>query len=107
MVITDYPDYTDFENYVKNNFVIDFAGTAWKVSKYGVFSGRYVPVFGLNTEMYGVNRIQENTNQKKLRIWTLFTQCDYTDYQGHLKNCFITDYVDYADINNTWKKVSS
>ena len=36
MIITDYPDYTDFENYVKNNFVIDFAGTAWKVSKYEV-----------------------------------------------------------------------
>ena len=51
----------------------------WKVSKYGVFSGPYFPVFGLNTEIYGVNlrisRMQENTNQKKLHIWTLFTQC--------------------------------
>ena len=28
---------------------------AWKVSKYGVFSGPYPPVFGLNTEIYGVN----------------------------------------------------
>ena len=28
---------------------------AWKVSKYGVFSGSYFPVFGLNTEIYGVN----------------------------------------------------
>ena len=27
--------------------------TAWKVSKYGVFSGPYFPVFGLNTEKYG------------------------------------------------------
>ena len=34
-------------------------------SKYGVFSGLYFPVFGL---------IQENTDQKRLRIWTLFTQ---------------------------------
>ena len=25
---------------------------AWKVSKYGVFSGPYFPVFGLNTEIY-------------------------------------------------------
>ena len=24
--------------------------TAWKVSKYGVFSGQYFPVFGLNTD---------------------------------------------------------
>ena len=27
--------------------------TAWKVSKYGVFSSPYFPVFGLNTEKYG------------------------------------------------------
>ena len=26
--------------------------TAWKVSKYGVFSGPYFPAFGLNTERY-------------------------------------------------------
>ena len=26
--------------------------TAWKVSKYGVFSGPYFPVFGLNTDKY-------------------------------------------------------
>ena len=28
--------------------------TAWEVSKYGVFSGPSFPVFGLNTEIYGV-----------------------------------------------------
>ena len=27
--------------------------TAWKVSKYGVISGPYFPVFGLNTGKYG------------------------------------------------------
>ena len=36
--------------------------TAWKVSKYRVFSSRYFPAFGLNTE------------QKILCIWTLFTR---------------------------------
>ena len=45
-----------------------------KVSKYGVFSGPYFFVFGLNAEIskspYSV-RIQENTNLKKLCIWTL------------------------------------
>ena len=30
-------------------------GTAWKVSKYGVISGPYFPVFGLNTEIYEAN----------------------------------------------------
>ena len=44
-----------------------------KVSKYGVFSGLYFPAFGLNT--YSV-RIQENTDQQKPRIRTLFTQCN-------------------------------
>ena len=27
--------------------------TAWKMSKYGVFSGPYFPVLGLNTGKYG------------------------------------------------------
>ena len=29
--------------------------TALKMSKNGVFSGPYFPVFGLNAEIYGVN----------------------------------------------------
>ena len=31
------------------------AYTAWKVSKYGVFSGPYFSVFGLNMKIYSVN----------------------------------------------------
>ena len=38
--------------------------TARKLSKYGVFSGPYLV------------QIQENTDQKKLRIWTLLTPCN-------------------------------
>ena len=44
--------------------------TVWKVSKYGVISGPYFPVFGLNTEIYSLRkslysvRIQENMDQK-------------------------------------------
>ena len=42
--------------------------TAWKVSKYRVFSGPSLPVFVLNTDIYVVNcysvGIQENTDQK-------------------------------------------
>ena len=39
--------------------------TAWKSSKWGVFSGPYFPVFGLNTEMCGVNhRIQSEWRKK-------------------------------------------
>ena len=31
----------------------EFSATAWKVSKYGVFSGPYFPVFSPNVEKYG------------------------------------------------------
>ena len=42
--------------------------TAWKVSKYGVFSGLHFPVFGLNTEIYGVNlRIQSEYRKTRTR----------------------------------------
>ena len=61
--------------------------TAQKVSKYGVFSDPYFLV-GIRTE-YGINiqteytvRIQENTAQKKLRIWTL----SRSDYLRNIKN---------------------
>ena len=40
--------------------------TVWKVSKYGVFSGPFFPVFSTNKGKYG---------PEKLRIWTLFTHC--------------------------------
>ena len=45
------------------------------------FSGLYFPAFGLITERYGVSlpiqsECGENTDQKKLRIWTLFKHCD-------------------------------
>ena len=35
------------------NFTYFKTNTAWKVSKYGVFSGPYFPAFGLNTGKYG------------------------------------------------------
>ena len=54
--------------------------TAWKVSKYGVFSGSYF--FSISVW------IRENTDQKKLRLWTLFLQCIYEDV---LKNYFFED----------------
>ena len=48
--------------------------TAWKVSKYEVFSGPSFPTSGGEISLYSV-RMRENTNQTNLRIWTLFTQC--------------------------------
>ena len=43
---------------------LDLIHSVWKVSKYGVNSGPYFPVFGLNTEIYRVNlRIQSETGK--------------------------------------------
>ena len=39
---------------MKSATFLDCPITAWKVSKYGVISGPYFPVFGQNMEIYGV-----------------------------------------------------
>ena len=70
--------------------------TAPKVSKYGVFSGAHFPVFGLI-------RKQENTDQKKLRIWTLFTQCHIPKLSYYVANSPSTDrslYVTFSSISS-------
>ena len=54
--------------------------TVWKKSKYGVFSGPYFPVLGLNTGKYG---------PEKLHIWTLFTQGCF-ERAEFLQNCNIS-----------------
>ena len=49
------------------------------MSKNRVFSGPYFPLLGLNLlrkSPYSV-QIRENAEQKKLRIWTLFTQFEF------------------------------
>ena len=43
------------QNLVKSKYT-EVINTAWKVSKYGVFSGPYFPVFGLNTGNYGLEK---------------------------------------------------
>ena len=39
------------------------SSTAWKVSKYGVFSGPYFPAFGLNTERYDLSVFSTNAEK--------------------------------------------
>ena len=47
--------------------------TAWKVSKYWVFSGPYFPAFGLNTEKYSVSlRIQFECGKIRTRKNSVF-----------------------------------
>ena len=42
------------EQFLKFLRIFQWIIFAWKVSKYGVFSGPYFPVFGLNTKIYSV-----------------------------------------------------
>ena len=44
-----FPNNIDFLN-LRMKLTIIIKSTAWKVSKYGVISGPYFPVFGLNTD---------------------------------------------------------
>ena len=46
------------------------------MSKYGDLFGPYFPAFGLNTKR-SLLQMREHKDQKKLRIWTLFTQCNF------------------------------
>ena len=57
-------------NSFESEFIVDLLLTAWKRSKYGVFSGPYFPVFGLNTEIYAINLEQ----QKNSVIWHFYDQ---------------------------------
>ena len=43
-----------------------YTSTVWKVSKYGVFSGPYFPVFAQNKEIYGVN-LRTQSKYRKIR----------------------------------------
>ena len=55
--------------------------TAWKVLKYGVFSGPYFSVFGLNTEIYRVNlRIQFKYRKIRTRKNSVFGHFSCGDY---------------------------
>ena len=61
--------------------------TAWKVSKYGLFSDPYFPVFNLNTENYRVN-----TDKKKIRTSKrgLFCWHKRFDSTKQLLSCYDT-----------------
>ena len=56
---------------------------ARKVSKYGVFSGPYFPVFGLNTEIYSANlRIQSGYRKIRTRKNYVFGHFSRSGYQS-------------------------
>ena len=79
--------------------------TAWKVSKYGVFfwsvfSCIWIEHGDLRSKSQYSVQIQENTDQEKLRIWTLFTQwwtvVFWISYIKLYNNNFIGRFREYA-----------
>ena len=60
-------------------------GTTWKVSKHGDFMNR-IFLYSDWMREYSVP-IQENTDQKKLLIWTLFTQRGFNFLHSEIENC--------------------
>ena len=64
-----------------------FTNTEWKVSKYRVFAGQYLPVFGLNTGKY---------RPEKLRIWKLYNQ----------RKCNLSEITKFIAVTNCGKIIS-
>ena len=59
--------------YFSNNYLKYVCITAWKVAKYGVFSGPYFPAFELNTERYEVSLlIQSECGKIRTRKYSVF-----------------------------------
>ena len=57
----------------ENQSSFTFRNTAWKVSKYRVFSGPYFPAFGLNTERYELSlRIRSKCGKIRTRKNSVF-----------------------------------
>ena len=68
-----------------------FGPTAWKVSKYGVFSGLHFPAFGG----------RKNRGQKKLRICTLFTQWLNTETK------YSVFFTQWLNIQPSYRKIQT
>ena len=65
------------------------------MSQYGVISGPYFPVFGLNTKIYSVNlRIQSECRKIRTRknsVFGLFSRSESALLIGVWRSCFTTD----------------
>ena len=69
--------------------------TVWRVSKYGVISGSYFPVFGLNTEVYEINlRIQSEWRKIRVRNNSAF---------GHFSRSGWDSFFWHTTQANSWR----
>ena len=83
-------------------------GTAWKVSKYGVISGQYFSVSGLNTEICWLNlRIQSEYRKMRTKNNSVFGQfsrsVDYS-YSLSIQKIKQTDKA-YNTVNSLGHKI--
>ena len=67
-------EFTVFWSSFKLVFLVSSGtNTPWKVSKYGAFSGLYIPAFGLNKERYSVSlRIQSECGKIRTKKNSVF-----------------------------------
>ena len=77
---------------------------AWKLSKYGVISGPYFPLFGLNTEIYEVNfRIQSEYRKIQTRNNSVFGHFSRSDILTHSRLMFhFYVFKEYRSRKLTW-----
>ena len=71
------------------------SSTAWKLSKYGAFSGPYFPIFGLNTERYGVSlRIQFEYGKIRTSKNSVFGHFTYSvEYISNSESSQLFSYI--------------
>ena len=71
---------------------------SWKVSKYGVISGRFFPVLGLNKEIYGISLLIQSQYRKiRTRNNSAFGHFSRSVYLNH---CWVQQIV--QELHQDW-----
>ena len=74
-----------------------FEPTTWKLSKIGIFSSSYFPVFGLNTKIYGVNHcIQSEYRKIRTRKNSVFEHFSRSD--NFSKNTYLGTFIKLSKV---------
>ena len=79
---------------------------AWKVSKYGVFSGPYFPAFGLNTVRYPISLCIQSECRKiltrKISVFGQFSPVPDPGFYGF--NSFLWVFIRLTGFNYIWNR---
>ena len=89
-------------------FLVLMKRTAWKLSKYGVISGPYFPVFRRNTEIYGANLpIQSGYSKIRVRNNSVFGHFLYSDVTTKYLVTFFSSVLRLNESNLMCQKMLS